>query len=223
MLVAFLFLAELFLLFLLSRELTAQLSQFFYTVTKSKRLTIHILAFLFFPGTVLHEISHALVAGLSGVPVGKIEFVPVIHDDFVKLGSVQIGKTDFFRRFLIGAAPFFIGTSLLLGILYFLTKNHLLDNYLLIFLTGYVIFEIGNTMFSSRKDMEGAIELLVTILLLGIVFYLLGVRFPAVKIEDFFNQPLIKNTLSKGSLFLLVPLILDCCVIGLLRFTKRIG
>src|SRR5580704_5390415 len=97
-----LFFIELVVLFLLSRNLTRVLSHFFYQLTKNKTFTISALAFLFFPGTVIHELAHALFAGLLGVHVGEIEFMPKIEGDKVKLGSVQIAQTDPIRRFLIG-------------------------------------------------------------------------------------------------------------------------
>jgi len=218
---AFLFLAELLLLFLLSRTLTRALSYLLYHITKSKKITIYILSLLFFPGTVIHELAHAITASILAVPVGRIEFVPVIEGDSVKLGSVQVAKTDFFRRFLIGSAPFFIGTTIVLSILYFTAQQKLFDNYLIIVLIGYVVFEIGNTMFSSKKDMEGAIELLITVSLITLILYFLGVRLPAINPDLFFTQPLVKSILHNGCIFLAVPIGLDLFIIMFLTFLKR--
>ncbi len=179
------------------------------------------MAFLFFPGTVIHELSHAIMAGLLGVRVGAMEFIPVIEGDRVKLGSVQVAHTDFVRRFFIGAAPFFTGTLLILGLLYYAASNQLFDNVWITLLIGYAVFEIGNTMFSSKKDMEGAMELLITIAVVTIIIYLLGVRIPAANLDNFFANILVQDILQKGSLFLLVPIVLDLAVIGLLRIFKR--
>lgn len=221
MLFFLLFFTELIVLFLLSRSLTRSVSYIFYHLTRSKKITIHILAWLFFPGTVIHELSHALMAGLLGVRVGTMEFVPVIEGDSVKLGSVQVAQSDFFRRFLIGAAPFLFGTSILLGILYYASQNNLFNTTWIVILIGYVVFEIGNTMFSSKKDMEGALELFGTIIVLTLVFYFLGVRLPAFNPDIIFEHPIVKDVLQKGSLFLLVPIALDIIVIGLLKALKR--
>lgn len=179
------------------------------------------MAWLFFPGTVLHELSHAISAGVMGVRVGTMEFVPTIDGDRVKLGSVQIAQTDFFRRFLIGAAPFFVGTTILLTILFYASQNNLYQNYWMILLIGYLVFEIGNTMFSSKKDMEGTIELLATIIVLVIIFYFLGVRLPAFNPDTIFENTIVKDVLQKGSLFLLVPIVIDSVSIGLLKFLRR--
>jgi hypothetical protein len=157
------------------------------------------------------------MAGLLGVPVGEIEFMPKVEGDHVKLGSVQIAHSDPLRRFLIGAAPFVIGTLILLGILFYTVQNHFFGNYFLIFLVGYLVFEIGNTMFSSKKDMEGALELFGTIIILFIVFYLLGLRLPTFNPNLILGQPLFQEVFKQGSIFLLVPLALDTIVILLFQ------
>jgi len=216
-----LFFAELLILFLLSRQLSTALSHFIYRITKSRTVTISIIAFLFFPGTALHELSHALSASLLGVHVGEIEFVPTIHEDYVKLGSVQIGQSDPIRRFLIGSAPFIFGTAILLGILFFAAQNKLFDNIYLVILIGYLVFEIGNTMFSSKKDMEGAFELFGTIIFIVIVLYFLGVRVTFLNPNQLLSQPLLQEVFTKGSLFLLIPLAIDILIIFLFRPLRR--
>ena len=196
-----LFFIELVTLFLLSRSLSRYLSYFFYRISKSQHFTISALAVLFFPGTLLHELSHAISAGLLGVHVGTIEFMPKITGDHVKLGSVQIAQTDPIRRFFIGAAPFLFGTIILLGILFYSVQNHLFNNYLWILFVGYLVFEIGNTMFSSKKDMEGALELFGTIIVILIVFYFLGIRLPAFNPNTILDQPLFLEVFRRGSTF----------------------
>ena len=216
-----LFFVELFILFLLSHMLTRSISWAVYRITHRQTVAIQVLALLFFPGTLIHELSHAIMAGLLGVRVGEMEFVPKIDGNKVKMGSVQIGQTDFFRRFFIGAAPFFIGTLLLLSILYFASTNHLFANYYMIALIGYVVFEIGNTMFSSKKDMEGALELLLTITIIAIIFYLFGVRLPAINPDLFFNQPVVHEVLEKGCLFFLFPLGIDAVIILIFQIFRH--
>ncbi len=221
MLLFLLFLVELFVLFLLSRTLTRTLSYSLYHITRSKKLAVHVMAALFFPGTLIHELSHAFMAMLLRVHVGHMEFVPKIEGDKVKLGSVLIARTDFLRRFLIGAAPFLTGTAILLGVLFYAAHNQLFGNYQIVILLGYIVFEIGNTMFSSHKDMEGTVELLLTLLIITLIFYFLGVRLPAFSPDIIFNQPLVKNVLEKGCLFLLLPIAIDIVVIGLLKFLRK--
>lgn len=216
MLFALLFLIELFTLFLLSKSVTQLLGTFFHRLTQSNKATVQLLALLFFPGTLFHELSHALMAGLLFVPVGTIDLFPKVEEHGIKLGSVSIARTDPFRRFLIGMAPFFFGTTFLLGILFYATQNNLFSNYLFILLIGYLVFEIGNTMFSSKKDMEGAIELLLVVLFFAIVFYILGFRIP-VSPDIIFENPIVLQVLQKGILFLLIPLGINVSIITLMK------
>src|ERR1035437_2432032 len=93
-------LLEISILFLLSRSISKTLSKF---------MSINFLSFLFLPGIIVHELSHILVAAILFVPVGSMEFAPKRHGNAVKLGSVEIAKTDPIRRSIIGCAPFFMG------------------------------------------------------------------------------------------------------------------
>ncbi len=101
------------------------------------------------------------------------------------------------------------------------TKYELFSTVWFLLLTGYAIFEIGNTMFSSRKDMEGALELLIGLFLLVLILYFTGLRLPAIDPNVLFDQPLIKQIFEKGALFLLVPLGIDIIIIALLSYIQR--
>ncbi|HSA83801.1 MAG TPA: hypothetical protein VLF20_02855 [Patescibacteria group bacterium] len=212
------FFGALLLLFFLSKTVSARLSLLFYRITKSQKATVNLMAFLFFPGTIIHELSHFFMAALLFVPTGHIDLWPKMEDNHsVKLGSVQIAQTDIFRRFLIGAAPFLFGVSLLLGLLFFFVTNNLFANHWFVVLMVYLAFEIGNTMFSSKKDMEGALELFGALLFFTLVLYFLGVRIPELDIPSFFNNPTVSEIFRQGSIFLSVPLGIDIIILLLLR------
>jgi hypothetical protein len=221
MIFAISFFAELFVLFLLSKKLTRLLSLYFYFATRSKKATIYYLAMLFFPGTFIHELSHYLMAIFLNVRVGEMEFFPEVQEHSVKLGSVSVAHTDPFRRLLIGMAPFLFGTAIILGLLYAGSQNNLFGTYWFLILTGYAVFEIGNTMFSSRKDMEGALELLLVLFVLTVILYLAGLRVPAFDPNVIFGQPLIAKIFEKGTYFLLVPLGIDIIILILLSSFRR--
>lgn len=156
------------------------------------------------------------MARLVFVPAGKMELVPHLDDRGVKLGSVAVAKTDPFRRVLIGVAPFLFGTAIILITLFYTAKDGIPNNPWLILLIGYIVFEIGNTMFSSRKDMEGAIELLLALIVVGVVLYFSGLRPPDINPKTVFLDSILK-VFQTGSVFLLVPLIIDVCIIALLK------
>lgn len=129
------------------------------------------------PGTLIHEMAHLLVAGVMLVPVGDISLMPEIRENGVKLGHVEIAKTDFFRRALIGFAPVFVGMGILVGMVYFANSQFFSQGSYpiwLILILFYLVVVIGNTMFSSRKDLEGAMGFVVLFLSIFGALYLLG-------------------------------------------------
>jgi len=202
----FLFIFEFAVLFFLSRFVTSKLSF----------LPINLISFLFLPGIIIHELSHLLTASLLFVPVGEIEFIPQIEDGGLKLGSVAIGKTDPIRRFLIGVAPIIFGIALIFGILYFVELSKLTG--FGVWLGGsYILFAIGNTMFSSGKDMEGALGLLIFVSVILIALFLTGFRIQLNLLE---SQAFLGN-LKKADLDLLILIGIDMVIYFLIRIVKK--
>lgn len=211
---------ELGFLFFLSNQVTMLLSQFLFTVIKSKKITIYVFALLFLPGTFVHEIAHFLMAIVLLVPVGEVEFLPEMREGTVKLGSVAIADIDPFRRALIGAAPFLVGCALIIALLHFFGQTAL-QVWWQVLLLGYAVFQIGNTMYSSKKDLEGSL----VVVLIGVVailsLYLLHVdvgKFAEQTIIYFNLVPLIQLC----SMLLLVPIVLDIVCIITMRFILKV-
>lgn len=171
-----LFVFAFLILFLVSQFLTRELGSFFMRVTKSQTMSIYLLALLFFPGVLIHELGHFLMASFLLVRTGEIEFLPKIQEGGIKLGSVSIAHTDPLRRFVIGVAPFVSGLAILFLSAYYLTPLWPFSWKTILF--GYILFEIGNTMFSSKKDLEGAIGLLLFVGFIVGSLFVLGTRLP---------------------------------------------
>lgn len=195
------FLLLLTLLFLLSKQVSQSIGSLIYKITRSKRITVSALAFIFLPGTVIHEFAHAAIAQGLGIYVGEIEFTPKFETEGIKLGSVQIAESDPFRRFLIGIAPLIIGFVLIFLTLAIYDRFQISGIWTQVLLF-YLLFEIGNTMFSSKRDMEGALELLLALILFLAFAYFAGFKqiffqvSPIIKrLEPFFkmaNSPILK-------------------------------
>ena len=118
------------------------------------RLKFIFLALLYFPGTVLHEMSHYVVAKLLFVRTGKVSLLPRFTENGIVLGSVEVGKTDFIRHFLIGIAPLLVGVLGLSSCLYIvLTISLLWWQYVLV---GYIVLTVLNTMTLSKSDLQEA-------------------------------------------------------------------
>ncbi|MBI4096295.1 MAG: hypothetical protein HY425_01115 [Candidatus Levybacteria bacterium] len=213
---------EIAVLFLLSREVSKTLSKF---------MSIIFLSFLFLPGVIIHELSHMLMAVMLFVGVGSMEFSPKISPNGVKLGSIEIAKTDPMRRSMIGFAPVLFGMTLILGLIYlstdsgFVTQAIELNGLFGVGIAGlvfYLLFAISNTMFSSKKDMEGTLEILITLLIIFIAVYVLGFRPPVDFVEKIFTKEIVE-IVRKSSLFLLAPIAIDMLIlgtIGLFTYTR---
>lgn len=216
------------LLFFFSKKIIRSISQVLFRFTKNHKVVVNILAIIFLPGTIFHELSHLLAAGLMLVPVGELKALPEIEGETVKLGSVQIAKVDPFRLTIIGVAPVIFGMLSILGILYYAqdTKNL---NWWQILIGLYFIFEFANTMFSSKKDVEGTAIFvgLLSILTISLILALYFIN-PTL-LSNFWiyinslNLTPLSNFFKLGSLYLLVPLSLDLLIIFLANiFTRRL-
>jgi len=152
-----------------------------------------------------------------------MEFSPKKNGNSVKLGSVEIAKTDPIRRMLIGFAPVFVGFLVIVGAVYLFSSNIVLfqnkNPYIYIatvVLLGYLLFVVSNTMFSSSRDMEGTIEVLLIILLIFVAAYLLGFR-PSISILDKIFTGKFVSAIQESAVFLLVPIIMDLFILGIIK------
>jgi hypothetical protein len=106
----FYFLVTLAPLVLLQRFLHREIQAVFLILTRNGPLTIGLFSFIFFPGVLLHELSHFLMARLLGVRTGGFSVIPqVTADGRLLLGYVETVPADWLRDSLIGLAPLISG------------------------------------------------------------------------------------------------------------------
>lgn len=215
------FFGGLLVLYVLSRVLTKLLSQILYAHTRSQNVTIYITALIFFPGVVIHELSHFLAAVFTGVRAHGIEFLPKMIDGRLKLGSVKVQQTDPVRRTIIAVAPVFGGClAILLGIYIF--REYFADSMLVLFLTGLFIYQVSNTMFSSKKDIEGTGIFVFFLSILGVVLW-----FFQVPVGEFFLTSeyglQLQKLFERGSYYLGIAVVIDCIVLIALTLIKKLS
>lgn len=179
---------------------------------------MYLFAVTFLPGTFIHEISHFLAALFLLVPVGKLELTPKFKEEGsgFELGSVAIAKTDPLRRFLIGIAPLVFGLTIILLIVYLITTGRFINAWWANILAGYIIFQVANSMFSSKKDLEGAIIIFIFLIIVFIILVLLGINIP-FELKDLGLSPETTEIIKKANLFLLVPIVIDFLVLLLFK------
>ena len=181
----------LLLLMWADRWLHRNLQGLMFLITEDKDISLWLYAITLLPGVALHELSHAFMAGVLGVKIGKLNILPRRVNKRIQLGYVPIANTDFFRASLVGLAPLLLGgtVSVIIGHNIFSTPQvvaALSDGNCLGGLQGlrevlrepdfwvwaYFVFAIGNTMLPSRSDIH-ALPILVILLALlaaGIVY-----------------------------------------------------
>lgn len=207
---------ELLILFLTSRLIFQGVFRISYTIFKKDSLAAIPVFILFLPGVVIHELAHLIAAGILLVPSYDIEIFPKIEHGSLRMGSVQIRKCDPLRRFLIGIAPLVVGVAIISAVsLYFansITTTSLVSdpvNILKAIIVIWVVFFITNTMFSSKKDVEGALGLFLFILFFGVVVFLTAhfLKIDTIKVlSGLFLSTYAVEFVKSVTGFLVVPL-----------------
>ena len=156
----------------LQRLLHREIQIVFFLITRNKPLTIALFSLLFFPGVLLHELSHFITAKILGVRTGKFSLIPQSLDTGnLLLGYVETEKADILRDSLIGLAPVVAGTlfvayagivQLRLDALWHVLSNGQIKLFWMglgllptmpdFFLWFYLTFAVSSTMLPSDSD-----------------------------------------------------------------------
>jgi hypothetical protein len=215
------FLLEFIILFATSRFLFKSIYVLLHTVFRSQKISIFILSLFFLPGVFVHEISHFLVAELLRVKTHGIEFVPELSGTDLKMGSVKVEQSDIIRSLLIGIAPLVVGSSLLVTALFILGKTYSysqaftsVGTFLISLLVVIVIFMVTNTMFSSGKDVEGLIEVLIIAAILFGALYFIGLS-PHEAIIGLAMQAKVIGVIEKIDWLMGIPVAINLLVVTL--------
>lgn len=173
------------------------------------------MGWIFLPGTFIHEISHLLAALVTVVPFGELNLMPEVEEDGVKLGSVQIGKTDFVRGSIIGLAPILAGGGIIFWGISFMLSGGYLENPWIVALIIYSIFQITHTMFSSKKDLGAVLELVVFIAIVSITLILLKIYSPFIYIFQKIVE--VEPVIEKFAYLLFIPIGIELGFLSIFR------
>lgn len=163
----------------LRRRLVFELSALSLLLFGSSRPGVLLYSLLVLPGTVIHELSHWLVAEILQVRTGDIEILPELKEQGgeQRLGHVMTAHADPFRSFLIGAAPFVTGVGLLVATGYLLSRLWAVQApWWQLALAGYGAMVLGNSMLISASDRRSWPIVILLVCGLSFALYYAGVR-----------------------------------------------
>lgn len=212
---------ELIFLHLISRRSITMLFHFFHHYLRNKRVVYSLIALLFMPGTIIHELSHFFVAIVLFLRVREISIFPDWQGNQIKLGSVLYEKKDPLRGILVGIAPLFIGLFCLYWLSFFLVQqNEVTFGVRLLFL--YLIFVISTTMFSSKQDLVDGVYVLPILLILAILSYVLQIDYRLIFALSRDLVVIAQNILYALVKYLALSLGVHLFIIGSFELWKRI-
>lgn len=203
-------------IFLLTPHINTIIYQTILLITRSKKLALTFLLILLLPGTIIHELSHFIVATLLFVRTGELTVIPRLEEGRIKAGSLKHADTDLLRRTAIGLAPMIIGLMIiyLLGGLIFNfslpTTYHLQPT---TFFLLYLLFITSLSMFSSKKDMEVAIFVVPIIFLLILALYINGLT---VSFSSTLNQKVVEY-ITRLNTYLGITFVLNLIIFIVLK------
>jgi hypothetical protein len=171
-----------------------RLQEVFLLLTGHTESATLLYSAVLFPGVALHEISHALAALLLGVRVRGFSLKAERQaSGVVRLGYVEVMRSDVVRTSLIGAAPFVTGMAALVAIgVYAFNLSGLASAFDQVdlesavaslfgifraedsFLYIYAVFAIANGMMPSRSDTQAWPPVLIVIGLVFAAVFLIG-------------------------------------------------
>jgi hypothetical protein len=179
---------------LVQRWLHREVQGIFLLLTRRPAVALGLFSLLFFPGVLLHEISHFVAAKLLRVRTGRFSVMPkVLPDGKLRMGYVETAPSDTLRDALIGAAPL-VTASLIIAYLgaYRLGLSPLativargdwevfrgallalprLPDFWLWF---YIAFSISSTMLPSASDRRAWLPIVTGVLILVVLALIFG-------------------------------------------------
>jgi hypothetical protein len=157
-------------------------------------LTMAVFSILFFPGVVLHEFSHFVMAKILFVRTRGFSIIPkMMPEGYLRMGYVEVAESDIVRDALIGAAPLILGNLAVAYIaiyrlhlipLWDVLRNGqmglfwmgvtLLPNVPDFFLWFYLTFAISSTMLPSQSDRHAWLPLGLSVAVLFLLALFAG-------------------------------------------------
>lgn len=174
------------------RRLHIEIQAVLLLVTRRVDLTTTIFAIIFFPGVLIHELSHYFMASALRVRTGRLSLLPrSMGNGKLQMGYLETAKVDILRESLIGVAPLLAGIVVVayVGIVHWqlpvwwsslvsdprqdaLAATGQLVSRPDFWIWFYLVLAISSTMIPSRSDRRAWLPLLiVAVILVGLSIF----------------------------------------------------
>ena len=180
-------------LLVLQRRLHHEIQAVILLLTRRADFALALFSILLFPGVLLHEASHFLMARLLGVRTGRFSVIPrTLPNGRLQLGFVETATTDIVRDALIGMAPLLSGglfvayvglhrvelplswESLAQGATLLFTTLREIQLKPDFWLWFYLTFAVSSTMLPSTSDRNAWLPLVILLAILLAISLLMG-------------------------------------------------
>lgn len=182
-----------------SRRLAHYFMSAMLLLTNHEGFAVAVYAIFIFPGTLVHETSHWLIAKMVGVRTSSFDVLPKLsRDGSIRLGAVGIRGGNLTQLALIGLAPMIVGSLLTVWLSYSLVDVDALAfalesgrwgavaEVLLAslrkpdaLLAIYLLFTVSDAIFLSASDRAPVQQLALYLVVVLLPLYAFGVL-PAI-------------------------------------------
>lgn len=213
-----LFCTQLVALFFISRISIKYLFYLFHRILSHDKVVYLLIAAIFLPGTILHELSHFAMAIVLLLKVRELHIFPQMENGYIKLGRVIYEKKDVVRSIIVGIAPIILGLLFFwwLSIVDVLSTHNVWIKIIVI----YIIFVISTTMFSSKQDLIDLVYILPIIMIGGIIFYFFPIDISFITKQTILIEGTYKFLYDVNN-YLFISLIIHIVLISILFLITR--
>jgi hypothetical protein len=211
-------------LFIIGKRTVQELYTILKLFFRNDYVVFAIIALIFLPGTLFHELAHYVMAIMLFLHVTDFTIVPRWYKSDITLGRVTYYKRDVIRSILVGVAPLLAGILFFLGIAYFHVFPQASQGYIYNAVFIYLIFVISTSMYSSKQDLVDIAYIIPVLFIIFILAYFLNGNIAAI-VEKLYIGGVVEYLFRTLNYYLAISLaihvVLIVCIRSMLRLFRH--